>query len=465
MSQNLPLAQQLAPGADARRNNRQNVFYPQARVTLSVIFEDFGDEPQAPKAFAVQPRKITVYSNSFKEADTWSIEFDARDLPVTPHQIRGGSCEVYLFQAQGVGQLPETVRGKDDPDTEQIEGLNATVVGLFDEYGMEFSDDGRTVTIDGTDYTSLYIAKQWKEGRRVPTGKKLDVILRGLMGEVDTAKAMTLEVRPTGATTQIVGGGSTKTNKKGGAATTAQNYWDVMFDLSIRHGYVIFVEGTKVVIAELESYIQSKKANVRKMAWGRNLSRLRMSRRIGKEQVPIIEVRSYDDKRRKTIKGRFDGGGKQKAVTGLGTKRDEVFVVYYPGIREEKQLVSIAKQIYYLKARSEQKIEIETMDLRDLDGADLIELRTGDALAIGFDPFNAEVELLDGQSEGRRLQTLKDLGYDPVVAAAIAKSFETCSLFRAPFRVREATLEWSHDGGLSISAELENYANIRAQDP
>lgn len=459
----LPLPQQFAPREDAKVT-RPNVYYPQARVTLSVIFENFGD-PKNPKTFPVQPRSITVYSNNIKEADTWSVEFDARDLPISPQLIRGGSCEIYLFQTPGIGQSPEVLKAKDNPLTPLLEGLEPTIVGLFDEVSLELSDNGRTVSIDGTDYTALFIAKQWPERKRIPSGQPLDRVVKQLMSEVPGASAMSLEVLPISASLPIVGGGSTKTNKKGIPATTAQNYWDVIYDLSLRHGFIVYVQNLKVRLVELEAFIKQKKETVRKMAWGRNLTSLRMSRRIGKEQVPIVECRSYDDVKREIVKARFPKDAKQKPITGLGTKRDEVQVVFIPGIRSQAQLEQVAKQIYYVKARSEQKIEIETMDLSDMEGNDLIELRSGDAMTIGFDPFNGDVEMLEAQTIGARVQTLKDLGYDADVAAEIAQAIDKTDLFRTPFRVREATLEWSHDGGLSIAAELENYVNTKNQPP
>ena len=302
------LAPQLrAPEAESRLSNRANVYYPQARVTLSVVFETFG-EPQSPKTFPVTPRSITIYSNSYKEADTWSVEFDAQDLPFSPDLIRAGACEIYLFQTAGIGQLPEVIRAKDDPKTAKLEGLEPSIVGLFDEASLSMDESGRAVTIDGTDYTSLFIAKPWnsktsgKKGR-VPSGKSLDRVLQDLMNQVESASVMTLDVRPAKTVLPTVGSAEARANKKG--LPGRGSYWDVMVDLALRYGFVLYIEGLRVVLVELASFVQEKRETVRKMVWGRNLTSLRMSRRIGKEQVPVIEVRSYDDKKRKVVKARF----------------------------------------------------------------------------------------------------------------------------------------------------------------
>jgi len=465
------LPQQRAPQAESRLANRQNLFYPQARVVLSVFFENFGD-PDKNHVFPVQPRQITVYANSYKEADTWSIEFDAEDLPVTPEMIRSGAVEIWIFQAQGIGPtaFPEVIRAKDDPNTARLEGLEPTIAGLFDDVEMEFSDSGRLVTISGQDYTALFLAKQWdprKSGNgrgRIPSGKPLDTVLRKLIGQVDTTGTMNLLVEGVDLDGNplkmpIVGSGEIRTNKKGIPVKGSDNFWDVMYGLAVRYGFILFVRGLNVILTTPQAYVNGRTLT-RKMLWGRNIRSLHVRRRMSKVVTPIIEVRSYDETTRKILKARYPKNKKQQPITGIGTKRDEVRVFNIPGIRSQKQLAQVAETVYNLVSRSEQVIEFETMDLRDAEGTDLIELRAGDAVSIGFDTFNKESVILEGQVEAQRIQTLVGLGYDNEVAAEIASSIDRVNLFKRPFRVREATLEWSHDGGLSIMAELQNFINI-----
>lgn len=473
------LAQQRSPEAESRFTDRQNVYYPQVRVTISVFFENFQDEPGKAKSFAVVPRSVTVHSNSYKEADTFSVEFDAKDLPISPDLIRGGSVEIYMFQQKGLGtdNTPQTIRTKDDPDTPEREGVEPTIVGLFDQIDMEFSDSGRSITIDGTDYTSLLISKNWipKKQRnpnadasgngagRVPTGRKLDKVLQTLLSQVDSAGVMRISVEGDGlkaSSLPKVGVSESKSNRKRGLPVkSGANYWDVMYNLAVKHGFIVFVRGLKIVLTTPQAYVAGRTKD-RKMAWGRNLMSLRMGRRMGKVQTPVIEVRSYDDSTRKVVKARYPANKKQNPITGIGTKKNETKIVNIPSVRSKKQLAQIAETYYNLVSRSEQTVEIETMDLRDLEGTDLLELRAGDALSIGFDSFNSSSVLIEGQTLGQRTQTLTDLGYDPDVAAKISGAFDTVNVFKRPFRVKEVTFDWSHDGGLSIAAQLQNFINI-----
>jgi hypothetical protein len=316
----------------------QSLYYPQCLCTLGVVFENFGD-PKRPRAIPVLPTSATVFINSYKEADTFSVEFDALSMPVVPELIRAGSVELYMFQTRGIGQNPESLIAGDGTI---LDGLRPTIVGLFDEASMEFDDSGRLVSIDGTDYTALFTSKQWgsplkaskakgiprgMRNKRVPSGKPLDVVLEQLMGEVESAEVMSLSVEPWWLDMPVVGRAEGRTNRKGLPVKDKDNYWDVMYDLAVRYGFILFVRGLDVVLTQPRNYIAGKTEPL-KMAWGRNLLSLKMSRKIGKEQVPIIEVRSYDEKRRKIIKGRYPKNRKVTPVTGLGTKRTEIRVMH-----------------------------------------------------------------------------------------------------------------------------------------
>lgn len=454
------LSQTLAPDAESRIRNRKNVFYPQARATLQVILENYGT-PESPLVIPVVPRSVTIYSNSYKEADTWSMEFETHGFPITPEVIKTGQVEIFLYQTQGIGQSPETLRADDPGETF---GLAPSIVGLFDEYTVELSSDGGTCTIDGQDFTSLFISKQWDPSKRVKTGRSLDDVVRELAASVSGASNLTVVTVPENLAMPIVGRSGGRTTRNGISFGDDKTYWDVIYDVVARHGFIVFVRNLEIVITTPQNYIAGRTLD-RKMLWGRNLSSLRMSRRMGKEQVPVVEVRSYDDKGREPISARYPSNPKIKPVTGLGTNKDEVRIFTIYGIRDIATLKQAAESYYNLVARSEQKIEIQTMDLVDLEGTDLLEMRAGDSMTIGFDAFNSDSIVLEGQNREQRINTLKGLGYDPVVAAEIALAFDRVDLFKRPFRVREVTFEWSHDSGLSISAELQNYVDVRGQTP
>lgn len=350
---------------------------------------------------------------------------------------------------------------------------------------MDFSDDGRWVSIDGTDYTSLFIAKQWgsklkaskKKGipkglrnKRVPSGRPLDDVLREIIAEVESASVMTLVVEPYDLYEElvvkkrmpIVGKSEGRCTKGGLPVKDKDTYWDVMYDLAVRYGFILFVRGLDIVLTRPKNYVAGR-TQVRKMAWGRNLTSLRMKRKIGKEQVPVIEVRSYDENRRQVLKAQYPDKTSKQPVTGLGTIKDEVRVYHVHGIRDVKQLKQIAENAYNLLARSEQSVDIETRDLKDLEGEDILNLATGDSISVSLEPYTTD--LMEGKSKSQRFATLVELGYDRDVAKTIADSFDKLDVFKHPFRLREANMEWDEDNGLSIAMTLQNYVNITGEQP
>ena len=101
----------------------------------------------------------------------------------------------------------------------------------------------------------------------------------------------------------------------------------------------------------------------------------------------------------------------------------------------------------------------------DPDGNDLIELGVGDAMSIGFDAFNRDSVIIEGMAVEQRTEALVRLGYDRAVASTISESFDEFNVFKQPFRVRDYTLEWDYQSGLTISADLQNFVNIKGLEP
>lgn len=469
------IAQNLPPEAFQReRTNRRNAFFPNVRVFISAVFENYGD-PREPRVFPVTPTQITVHSNSFHEADTFSVEFDATDFPLSPNLLRSGAAQVYLFQTGGIGQIPDVIRAA---DPNNMNGIEPTITGLFNEASLKMSNDGRSFSIDGIDYTSLFLRQPWlpraQDGvpasgvnGRIPTGQPLDRVVALLMDQVPSARGiMRLEVINEGGTLPIVGASEGRTSKNGLPVIGAQNYWDVIYKLAQRAGYIAYVENLRLRLISLPAFIRERRANPRKMVWGRNILNLSLRRKLGREQVPIIETRAYDPRTRRVVRARFPTGtggrNVQQPVNGLGVRRNEVRIINVPGIRSERALREAAESFYNTLGRSEQRINLTTMDLQDIEGSDLIELRTGDNVTIGFDSFNRDSVILEGMTVEQRIRTLTRIGYDVEVAGEIARSIDSFNVFRSPLRAKASSFDWSINDGLAISMELQNFVNTNS---
>lgn len=454
-------------------------FYPQALIGLTAFMETMrpleGPElhPRYGGALrrfrdtvmvAVRPQAVRVVRNSYQKPDSFHVEFDARALPITPKQIRACSVDVYVWNAPFIGaEVPQDAQGN--------VLLQPVITGLVDDVTSRMGSDGHVVQVDGQDYTALFSQKEWStkktKQRRAPAGLRLDVQLEQLMREGDVGGVMRLKVEPESlrATLPIVGVAHRRTNKKGKPVPEKSSWWDVLYRMAQQEGFILFVDGLDVVLtkphvlhaarAGLYGHVEQERPICR-FAWGRNLETLELQRHLGKERTPVIEVRSYDERTRQTITGRYPITG-QTAPTGVGTNREQVQVYQMPGITQEKALREVARTVYELIAKGEQKLSATTSDLVDLDGNDLLGMRSGDAFVLDVDVYNTE-ELMR-LPEATRHARLVAAGFPESVAAYVALNMEVVDQMRGPWRCSEVTIDYGLDG-VEISLEGMEYVQI-----
>lgn len=465
------------------------VYYPNARAILQVIFDGFGTSAQdtAPKIIPVLPKSVTVHKNSYRQADSWKLTFDALDLPIDPSLIRAGAVEIYLFQTDGLKAAQRVLdrkltsinipsyKARDMVDQIELDLKQAAAVdkftrqtkpivaGLFDEADLEMSSSGRWMSISGQDYTDHLIKIQYppdKKGRarRIPTGRKVHVILAELLAEADPTGRLSVALRNIkAADVPVVGAREVRGNKRGIPVDSNTSYWDVMYKLATRHGLILFVDGIEVVLTRPQNIMDARTHNVTKFAWGHNIEHMNLKRHLGKQQVPQIIVQGYDLKKKKPVQAKYPLKA-DKSPTGLNVKRNEYQYVTAWGISDPKVLREMAKTAFHLLGRAERKITMKTRDLRDMRNDDILNLAAGDAVSVKFDPFNAET--LQSMTVPERVRHLTDRGYGFAISQVIADSFQKLEMLSRPLRVREVTYEFSQDNGISIEMELQDFIVI-----
>jgi hypothetical protein len=120
------------------------------------------------------------------------------------------------------------------------------------------------------------------------------------------------------------------------------------------------------------------KSNVRFMVWGHNLSKLKISRKMGKVRPTAVEVRSRNpdaSAHLRVVSARFPkhnpkakkGGGKTGSANKMtergGGKIDVVRTFIVKGVRNVQQLERIAVSLYQQLCRSELTMQLETDEL------------------------------------------------------------------------------------------------------
>ena len=478
------------------------IYFPQVRATLSVVFDGFGGSDTEPNIVQVLPINANVRLNGYKEADTWQLEFDAREFPFSPELIRNAAVEIFMFETNGLQDSPAGYATDD----------NLVVAGLADNAFLDYTGDGHTFRMDGRDYTALFLDKQWIPTSKVPTGVSLDQAIAKLAGEAQVAKVIDpdtgkeriykphrpITVRYIGASAPPVvgqrqakdrtltqkkvkgqkaaaptsGHGHSASSKNGIPFKSGQSYWDVMYKLCLRHGKICFVRGVEIIISDPKTLSDAALETVPKMAFGRNLDSLSVERHLGRETVPTIVVTGYDENNRKPIEVKY--GPKKGKQTGFGTFKDEERRYVLMGITDPTILRNYARTLYHNLARHELKMHFTTGDLRDLPDDpnhggfgpnSLLQLRPGDAVGVGFDPFNDE-QMRSLKTFQLRKQRLVELGYKQDVAAIVAEGYDKINQFKQPWYVRQVVLDWQdeEDGGLTIDCEGVNFVSQGRDD-
>ncbi len=460
------------------------IVYPECRINVSAVFDGFGgvDEPKV--LTDIIPYSANIHLNSYKEADTWEVTFDAKRFPFSPELLRSAAVEIFLFNKEG---LVTPQRWYDQN--------NLISTGLVDQATLTEDKDGGKVSFSGRDYTALMIDRQWDptesgKGGRVPDGNLEEVVQQlvdeatnsHLTGRTLTVKLFDTDLEPTVANVSktitqkklvIPKTTKAKTRKKRGISVKADStYWDVIYKLCLSYGFIVFVKGFDVVITK-PHVLQGLAAIQYRVAYGRNLEKLEVERKMSKSATPQIRIRSYDPKTQTVIEGTFPSEkdieaqkqGKDKKgkgggfLTGVGVKREEFKVYTVPDVKDKEVLKQIARTTYYTLARGEGIIRFATPALLDTENQDLLKMRAGDSVEIKWDAFNSEVMMNPKIMKDQKITILLSLGYSYDVAALVAEQYIKLDYFRQPFYIKEVNYTWDISQGVSVDVEAMNFIN------
>jgi hypothetical protein len=423
------------------------LYYPRCQALLSVVLDGRGAPDTPPLQVEATPISATVCRNGYHEADTWSLEFDARALPFDPDLIRSAAAFVYMFAADGLDDAREWAV----PDYEMVRGL-------ADEGDITLSEDGQVVTLEGRDYTGLLLDAQWDPRKRIPFGGPLDRTIQALADAAAPpgTRARFEVVWSSVEDPPITGASRRSTKKKGLWVKPGKSYWDVIYELAISHGYVAYVVGEAIIVRDPNTQTRASLERAPQLVYGRNLDSMSASRRLAKQQTPQVKISTWDPATGQRIEVFYPERG-DVVTNGLGMKKNEVEEIPAPdGVKDRATLRRVAKLRHADMARAEAVYRAETIHLESLDGQDLLRLQAGSPVSIVFDPFNAEQ--MRALSVSQRVEHLLAVGYPPKIAAFVADYFERLDQFRQPYYLRSAEYRWSIDDGLTIAIEAANYA-------
>lgn len=460
----------------------RSLFWPRCRAMLSVVFDGHSADPRAnskPLTVDCAPKSCTVTRNTYHEADTWSMEFEARVLPFDPEAIASCAVRIYMWDSRG------------DEDVEwHVDGFEM-LRGLADEIKFTAGSSNRMVTMSGRDYTAV-LDGEWDPKKQIPAGVPLDEAVQAIADDAAPESSSARFLIDFEATDDagkpikppIVGAARRSTKKKGLWVKPGKTHWEVIYEMVISDGFIVFVRDSTIVIANPRTQTKRSLADAPRIIYGRNLVEMTASRKLAKERVPRIIIVYWDAKTRQKFEVAYPtttdlAEAKRQITTGLGLKKNEDMRLPAPkGVHDRDTAFRYARMRWDLMARAESEYSVKTrcMTVDAGDAAQLLDeqlgggfnvefnmmgLVAGDAIGIGFDPFNRE--LLRTLSIPERVEAIEAQGYQPAIANFVAQNLDRIDQFRQPYYVKKAEYVFDVEDGLEITVDGANYANERRE--
>lgn len=453
-------------------------YYPQAVCTLRIRWEEFGQEKDGlltdNYTLRILAKDINVTINDYTRADTFSCSIDYSEFPFDPRCIRALGITIHVQDKRQT-----FITNKNSPNFNNLNLIEPTAentifTGFADEESIDFDDTNRTVKFEGRDFTSLLVDAPYT-GKSIELTTPLDVLIQRLINELPSAQNLVVENRTPGSLPtlgQFAPDYSPLGQVRG--AKKKEKYWDVITDLAQRAGLIAFIELDKLVLTQPR--VLYADSNPYQFIYGRNLSSLSFSRKLGRQKGINILVRSLDIESKNVVDVKIpeqaDPAWAQSI--GVGVERQKIQKVDRNGeIKEEdapfltfnvpdvvdfNQLREIAQGVYEEIGRQQIEGSISTNEMCVLqDGVefDILKIRNGTPIKIEIDQGDLE-GIGRIRSESARERFLISRCYSPRVARALAR---TLGKFETRFYTRSVDFTVNQDG-FSMDLDFVNFIEL-----
>ena len=415
------------------------LYYPRAVVFLDALVEDFSGGSGRLLSFYAIPRSVEWKANDHREADTFRLELGYNDLPLDPRVLR--SVRVAIYVADAPGDVADIAA---DP-------RNLRFLGFADEPSQSFGEDGETVTLEGRDYTGPLIDMPWT-GESVRIDRPLDAIVRELVDSVPGMEALVVEADAAPVLSTILG-------RAEWAPPDKADTWSVIVELCGLAGFVAQVRRDRLqIVAPGRAGVAS-----RRFVYGENVLSLDLRRNLHNAKQKQVEVKCWDDQARELRVATWPTSpivlSSKVSTTKTGKVRSTqdtapIIPWYVAGAWTVQQLQDLARSIFDNAVRSEVEGTLETKDLDDLDGLDLLGLQNADEIELRL--ARGDLQSIQGMGEAEAARHIGRFVDDDAVAVALARAWVQADTLRPTFYVRAASHRWSGDG-YSLSIDLQNF--------
>lgn len=493
------------------------------------------------------PKGAGVELPGYRTAGRFNLEFDWRELPIDPRLLRAVGVEIFIGAVKEGDFASGMVASR--PDGRRIAVLNTltpsglpnddalVLFGSVDTWSVEHDERGSVVRMEGRDARGLFLDSPIDPAflSKLDLTRNIQQIVQDIIDEHPTGKSDTTRVdvvsNPDDWPDQTIPSpgdrdGLTRVRRKGdgsGSKSTPQggdklNFWDIITQYCTLVGAVPFFRGRELLIRPGRSLFDQSKLDmepgffpfvnpatgargprvgddgrpysIRKLIYGRNLSKLSFERKYAGAKVPVIEVASIDTSSKVRGKGKLlvevwppsdEEAAKISGVSPTGdTSQTDKVRISLPGIRDRKRLLEVAKNLYEEIGRGELGGMCQTKSLSSFGGdnsdADLCRIRPGDAVEFGVDaralssraPLVSELTDHTRRSFEDQVNSLKKAmsragGVDEnLIRVLVASARSAIVDMLRFFRVCNVRYGWALDSGLEISFDFQNYFTPRS---
>jgi hypothetical protein len=451
-----------------------SVFFPQAAMTLRVLFEDFGQKDKASLqeiyALPILARNVRVSINDYTQADTFSCEIDYKQFPFDPRCIRACGVTVHM---KDMGKVFEA----DNTETRiKMSKEDAIFIGFADEETVTFDNDRRTVKMEGRDFTALLIDRKYI-GSTIDTSQPLDKLITALLADLKETTEITLDNRVEGTlpTLGLFAEGTATLGKQRNRQLD-ETYWDIIQDLVGRAGLIAYIELDKLVLSKPRVLYDRKAA--KRFVYGRNITDLEFKRQLGRKKNFNVMVRSLNTATKEILSAYIPAEASDEWSKATGVPNKEVHipainadgskgadkpaptsVFRVPNVNNKSHLIEIGQKIYEELGRQQIDGSFTTKEMTTLDGVnkifDLLKLRCGTPVDIKID--QGDLKGIQQHSQlGEKTRFLIARGYDRRIAAAFAESLSNPRL-NGPFYTKSVEFSLDADKGLEIKVDFINF--------
>lgn len=226
---------------------------------------------------------------------------------------------------------------------------------------------------------------------------------------------------------------------------------------------------------------------IRKFIYGRNLKKLSFERKYTGVKVPVIQVVSYDTSSKnrgasKLLTAEWPAGTEVAAkTTGVspsgGSSQTDIRRISIPGVRDQKKLLEIAKNLYEEIGRGEMGGSAETTFLSSFKGdnsdPDILRLRPGHAVDFSMDirelsslapaaSSELHLERMSFDEAVRSIQSSLGTSDENLCRSLVASMRSSVIGQLQQFRTANVKFDWNIDSGMKISFDFQNYYTPRA---